>query len=696
MKRQRLARLAWVALALMACVIVMAVSVSVAAGEGVDPFPIAMLAFPVVGALIVSRRPGNAIGWIMLGVGIISVVNEALHAYIKYTLTIEPGSLPRPDLALSVSAPMWVPLFGLMGTFVILLFPDGRLPSPRWRPWAWLCAFSMISSFVGILISPDAFDHPTISNPLAIEAPRPFLDATALVLLLIPISIVGCAVGLIRRFRRSSGQERLQLKWLSAGAGATATVYLCAMVPSVILDLPWDGTGPTWLSILQEVAALSFVLIPVAVGIAILRHRLYDIDVVINKTLVFGALAAFITAVYVGVVVGIGTALGTTGGSRLELSIAATALVAVAFQPVRERVQRFANRLVYGERATPYEVMSDFTHSVAAVLSVEDVLPRMAEAAAAGLGAARTRVSVSLENGLSREAVWPEDANGGFDTSLEITHRGEKVGEIAIAKPPGEPLRPTERALLNDLASQAGIALHNARLALQLQARLDEISRQAHDLAKSRERIVTAADTTRRRIERAINRGPERRLEAMSAYLGEAEGALDTDPRRSTELLEALQSEANATLQTLRDLARGIYPPLLAEKGLVAALGSYVRRSESPVELHFSPGLDEIRYDQAIETAVYFCTLEALNNVFLHAPGATAVVSLEYSDRDLMFRVEDDGLGFDAERVVPGSGQHAMVDRVEAFSSSSGPNSDLGMNAAAPALSARDPSSSVS
>jgi signal transduction histidine kinase len=266
--------------------------------------------------------------------------------------------------------------------------------------------------------------------------------------------------------------------------------------------------------------------------------------------------------------------------------------------------------------------------------------------------------------------VWPDGANGFFDTHLDIRHRDEKLGGIAVAKPPGEPLRPAEKALLDDLASQAGIALHNARLALELQSRLDEISRQAHDLAKSRERIVTAADTSRRRIERAINNGPERRLEAMRAGLEEAEGVLDTDPRRSTQLLGALQAEANATLETLRDLARGIYPPLLADKGLVTALDAYVRRSTAPIELSYSAGLDGMRYAQAIETAVYFCILEALENVRRHSGEATVVVSLESSERDLVFRVVDDGRGFDPKRTARGSGHHGMVDRVEALGGS--------------------------
>jgi signal transduction histidine kinase len=311
--------------------------------------------------------------------------------------------------------------------------------------------------------------------------------------------------------------------------------------------------------------------------------------------------------------------------------------------------------------------MGEFTHSVAAVLSVEDVLPRMAEATAAGVGAARTRVSVSLDGGRSRSAVWPVGAVERFDVSIDITHRDAKVGEIEIAKPPGEPLRPAERALLEDLASQAGIALHNARLALELQARLDEISRQADDLATSRERIVTAADTSRQRIERAIRSGPERRLEAMTAGLAEAEGVLDTDPEQSILLLEALRAEAGDTLETLRDVARGIYPPLLADKGLVAALDTHVRRSEAAVDLRFSPGLDEMRFEPAIETAVYFCALEALDNIRHHAPGAPTTVSLEFLDGDLVFLVEDEGRGFDVERTARGSGQHGMVDRVEAL-----------------------------
>ena len=345
-------RLAWVVFGCTTFVTLTALAVSVAAGSGVDPFHVGLLAFPVVGALVASRQPRNALGWIMLGVGAVNALDDVLVVYTSYGLTIEPGSLPRPDLALALSSPMWVPLIGIMGTFVILLFPDGRLPSPRWRPWAWLCAIAMLLSFVSILIAPASFPdlgYPGIKNPLGIEALRPFRNAVFAVIFLIPISIVGCALGLIQRFRRSQGQDRLQLKWLAAAGGATATVYLATMVASIAVGSPWDGSGPLWLSLLQNLAAFSFLLIPVAVGVAILKYRLYDIDLIINRTLVYGALTAVLALVYVGGVVGVGGVMReATGQQDNSLLIAATTLVVAGlFRPARTRIQGFIDRRFY-------------------------------------------------------------------------------------------------------------------------------------------------------------------------------------------------------------------------------------------------------------------------------------------------------------------------------------------------------------
>ena len=319
-------RLAWIVFGIVASisVVVAALSAILGSGGSVDLFVIGMLAFAVVGAIIASRHPDNAIGWFMLGVGTASAHDGFLSVYAGYALRFHPGSLPRPDPALALDSPMWIPLIGIIGTFVLLLFPDGRLPSPGWKAWAWLCGLALVASFGVALIAPGTFSdlgYPGIHNPLGVEALRPLVNgpAGALVLMLTPVSIIGRAVSLVRRFRRSRGQARLQLKWLAA-AGAVAVVYLAAMIPSVLLDLPWNGTGPVWLTGLQAAATYSFLLIPVAAGAAILEYRLYGIDVIINKTIVYACLTVVLAIVSVAGVVGGSTVVREVAGEGSKAS----------------------------------------------------------------------------------------------------------------------------------------------------------------------------------------------------------------------------------------------------------------------------------------------------------------------------------------------------------------------------------------
>ncbi len=386
-----------------------------------------------------------------------------------------------------------------------------------------------------------------------------------------------------------------------------------------------------------------------------LKYRLYDIDLVINKSLVLGALAVFITAVYVGIVVGIGALVGTRGQPNLALSILATAVVAVAFQPVRERVQRLANRLVYGKRATPYEVMAGFSERMAGVLSIDEVLPRMAEAAAKGVAAVRSRVRLNLPDGSERSTSWPTaSSDDHFDRTLRVMHRGEPVGEIAVVKPAGEPLSPAEDKLLSDLATQAGLVLHNVRLTLELQARLAEISARAAMLRASRQRIVAAQDAERARLEQTIRDGAQRQLASMEDRLSQAEQVLEKDAAAAVSLLDHLTRQANETLEGLRDLARGIYPPLLRDQGLVAALRSQAAKIGKPVEVA-AEGVG--RYPSEVEATVYFCCLEALGGAF-----DPARLDLAGDGQWLSFAVS--GSGFADGR------RQDMEDRVEALGGS--------------------------
>ena len=291
----------------------------------------------------------------------------------------------------------------------------------------------------------------------------------------------------------------------------------------------------------------------------------------------YGALGAFITAVYVAVVFGISAAVDATGELDVWLSLLATVIVAVAFQPVRERAQRLANRLVYGRQVSPYEVLADFSRRMGDALAADEVLPGMAEAAAHGLGADRVRVRVYVPGSQDRAVAWPPDAvDAAFDRTVPVMNHGELLGEVSISKPPGVPFTPVEERLLADFAAQAGPAFMRVRLDVQLQAQLEEMSAQAIELRASRQRIVAAQDIERRRLERDIHDGAQQHLVALAVNARLARELVRTDPTEAESLLAEIGSQAGDALATLRDLARGIFPAVLADRGLAAALEAQV------------------------------------------------------------------------------------------------------------------------
>ena len=258
------------------------------------PFLLMVLSFDVVGVMIATRRPGNSIGWIILAIGFSWSAGDIVGGLSS--IGIDRG-WPGADILEAVLQPLWAPPIALSAIYLILLFPDGHLPSPRWRPFAWAVAIGIVLACVAILFLPGTFadtGHPDISNPLAIEALRGPLSVLLGALLVIPVGMIGAAVALVRRYRRSRGIERQQMKWLAFSAAIVALAYATVMPLSL---LHMEGATPRWLLALQNVSLATFALIPIAIGFAVLKHRLYDIDVVINKTIVFGALALFIGAV---------------------------------------------------------------------------------------------------------------------------------------------------------------------------------------------------------------------------------------------------------------------------------------------------------------------------------------------------------------------------------------------------------------
>jgi signal transduction histidine kinase len=384
--------------------------------------------------------------------------------------------------------------------------------------------------------------------------------------------------------------------------------------------------------------------IPAACGIAILKYHLYDLDVVVRKTVVFTLVAATLTALYLAVL-----ALATVGNvSRVLVGIV---LLAVTFRPVRRAARSVADRLVYGRRASAYEVLTEFSGRVGETYATEDVLPRMAQILGKGAGASSARVLLRVGGDLRTVATWPEYAAPGTDErSVPVVHQGEELGALTVTMPPNDPLDPSRERLLSDLAAQAGLVLRNVRLIEELRA--------------SRQRLVAAQDQERRKIERNLHDGVQQQLVALNVQLGLLARMAETDPTKAAEMATSLQGRAGEALDDLRDLARGIYPPLLADQGLAAALGAQARKAAVPTTVA-ADGIG--RYTQEVESAVYFCCLEALNNVAKYADATAATIGLAHEGGYLRFEIRDDGAGFDTAAGAHGTGLQGMADRLDAI-----------------------------
>ena len=627
-------------------------------------FDVAIGAFPVVGLLIIRRQPRNRIAWLLVAVGLAAAFASFTGAWTWYALVVQPEASLAGPLAQALDAASWVPVIGLLGTYLILLFPDGRLPSPRWRPFAWLCGVVIATLTLGIALYPGPVldgARPTLDNPIGIESLKPVLDALSFLFLLLPACIIVSAAALVWRFRGAHGVRRLQLKWLATAGAAVAVTYLIAMaasLPQILSDT--QQVSADWVLALQSVALFSFALIPMAIGVAISRHGLYGIDAIISRALVFGTLAVFITGVYVGIVVGVGALVGQHRPS-VALSVLATAVVAVAFQPVRSRVERLANRLVYGERATPYEVLSDFAGRMTGTYPTGELLPRMAQMVGRCLGGARVEVWLVDGPVLAREVAWPdaarhvdmmplgETATPPCDRQVEVRHHDELLGVLTVTKPGGEPVTPPEQALLEHVASQAGLVLRNLRL--------------IDDLRGSRERLVTAQDVERRNLERDLQHGAQQSLVAVALLLRLATTRLGDDPDGVRPSVDEATTQLKQAIGELRELARGLHPAVLSERGLAPALASLAERSPVPVQI--DSALAE-RLPDPVEATLYFAVAEALTNVAKYAVATTVLVTVRRDDDDdeVVVVVADDGIGgADASR---GSGLRGLADRVAA------------------------------
>jgi hypothetical protein len=326
-------------------------------------FLLPFLAFPLVGALIASRRPKNPIGWICLAVGIFWMLANLSSGYGVYGLLARPGSVPFPAAIGSLGGWMWAPALGLMGTYLILLFPDGRLPSRRWRPLAWLSGAVIVLVSLSTALTPGRLpDLGGVPNPFGLEEYPWVAEAAQGVTLLLPLCVLASALSLVLRFVRSGGEEREQIKWLAFAALVMGLGSSSVVIPSIILSNDAGGADPLWMNLLEDAETLSFAGVPVAVGIAILRYRLYEIDLIINRTLVYGSLTATLVALYFGGVVVLQRVFVTLTGQQSTLAVvASTLLIAALFTPLRRHIQSFIDRRFYRRKYDARKTLEAFS-----------------------------------------------------------------------------------------------------------------------------------------------------------------------------------------------------------------------------------------------------------------------------------------------------------------------------------------------
>jgi signal transduction histidine kinase len=609
------------------------------------------LLYAAVGYAIVRRQPTNTIGWLLLAIPLVAAIAFFVGDYATETLVIHVGSLPFGRFAawldrwlIVVMLTSFIPLF--------LLFPDGRLPSPRWRPVLWLAIAAPTVAVVSFALTPGrltgAFadlEAVRVINPLGIVELKTFLEVTTQIASIASVVVaILTGIALAVRYRGASPDVRQQIRWLRF----VAVAFLIEFVLNGVADGVTGGNDLVGNLFFFAMFITLAVGIPVACGVAILRYRLYDLDLVVRKTVVVAAMALFITLIY-ALIVGLGSQLFDSSA----LSFVAAAVLALGFQPARDRARKLADRLVYGERATPYEVLADFSGRMGDAYASDDVLPRMAQVLAAGTGANSAVVWLQVDNAMVASVVYPLDAAPPADLpegAVEVLHQGERLGALSVTMPPSDPMDPARHKLVEDLAAQAGLVLRNVRL--------------IDDLRASRQRLVAAQDEERRRLERNLHDGAQQQLVALSVQLKLARTMLDRDPAKTGELLDGIQERAGDALEDLRDLARGIYPPLLADKGLPAALDAQARKAAVPTTVS-ADGV--VRYAQDVEAAVYFSCLEALNNVAKYADASNASVTLTQTNGRLTFAVTDDGRGFDPRAAGYGTGLQGIADRLDAI-----------------------------
>ncbi len=622
--------------------------------------PVALIS-GLLGALLIAVRPRNPVGWCFFITGTMFMLGLVAEQYAIDGLITSPGSLPGAEFALWLQIWVYAPALIFFAVLMPLYFPDGRLPSARWRPVVWSALVLVpVTAVIAALTPRDAYLLDTgLSNPYGVTAVGELGVVGDFLPGLLWLSLVIAATtSLVLRFRGGAAVKRAQIAWLASAMVLTAAVFVLDAMLAILVPQIYPVVFP----FIQVVP----VAVPIAATIAILRYRLFDIDRVINRTLLYGLLTACVIGIYVLTVGGIGAFVDAQQGD-LGLSLLATGVVAVSFGPLRDRLQRSIDRLVYGERADPYRTLAMLGRRLEQSQAVDAVLPTVAATVADALGVPYAAVQVSRGSELGR---------GQFQTAAEhgpkpgpevtrmqvpLTYGGEQVGRLVLA---GEgrsiDLSPADRRVLADLGRQVGIAVQATEVERQAQAL-------SLDLQQSRERLVLAREEERRRIGRDLHDGLGPQLAGLTMTLEAARDLVRTDPIRAEELLGGLLGQADLAIQDVRRISHQLRPPALDALGLVGALRSHATSQRIPVTVQAPvdlPGLPA-----GVEVAAYRIALEAVHNVVTHAEATACRVSLrvDLSPKGraaVVIEVNDNGVGIPPD-VAPGIGRASMAERAE-------------------------------
>ncbi len=600
------------------------------------------IGFALSGALVASRHRSNPIGWIFLGLAATAGIDLLALEYGIYALGSHRGSLAGGTIALWVAS--WIWTFSALLFVVFLLFPDGTLPSRRWRPVLAL-AIALPALYVfghavygGPIREPRNESFPSVENPVGIPAAKHVLTILGDVLLpFVFATILACLAALVVRFRRARSAARQQIKWV---AYAGALVVVQAIVGPFIDLTVW-----------QVVSPVTIVLFAAALGIALVRYRLYDIDLIVNRTLVYAALSACLVGAYAGTVALVGELVRHVGFFGPLL---ATALVAILFAPLRLRLQRGVDRLLYGQRREPYEVIAQLGERLEETPAPEQVLPTLVETVARALKLPYAAIELHRADG-SFEPVASFGSLIGEPLRLPLAYQNAPIGRLVLGprRTDGHFSR-GELRLFEGIARQAGIAAYAVQLTT--------------DLQRSRGRLVSAREEERRRLRRDLHDELGPQLAGVGLQLEAARALVRADPAAAEALLERLVRETQSAIAAIRRLAYELRPPALDELGLAGALRQQADRftsgnGGSPSTLSVSVDApDEIdQLPAAVEAAAYRIALEALTNAARHAGARTCTVSIRRNGV-LELEVLDDGRGLAPDR-VPGVGLRSMHER---------------------------------